>query len=140
MMKDFDPRTFYRMRDGLWIGDTFRNNVLAKASPTKDLPAAALKSMNLVKDAYDREITPCLPPNYEWDVSEALSRIAEMIKKQWGGKEGELLNNGHANLFYVPGFVVGVDWNAGRGRWDMSAWELDVALRWNAGSRVFVRN
>lgn len=138
-IKEFGLSVFYKTRKGLWISDSFRDNVLVKAAIVKTLPTATLKSMSLIKDAYDREITPCLPPDYEWDVTEALARIAQMIEKQWGGKEGELLNNGYANLFYVPGFVVLVFWYAGDGRWDVGAWELDDNL-WDAGLQVFVRN
>lgn len=135
----FDPHAFYKDRAGLWIGDFFRNNVLSKASAVKNLPAAALTSSDLAKNAYDREIIPCLPAGYEWDISEALARIAQMIEKQPGGKDGELLNNGYANLFYVPGFVVRVLWRAGPREWFVSAWWLDDNY-WRAGRRVFVRN
>ncbi|MBU6388647.1 hypothetical protein KGQ72_02130 [Patescibacteria group bacterium] len=138
-IKTFDPHSFYTMRGGLWIGNFFRDNVLAKAASIKKLSATTLKSFDLTKNAYDRDIIPCLPQNYEFDISEALARIAQMIERQPDGKEGDLLNNGYANLFYVPGYVVGVDWRAdGRG-WGVSAWERDDG-RWNAGSRVFVRN
>lgn len=138
-IKTFDPHAFYKMRGGLWVSDFFRDNVLVKAALVKNLSAATLKSLELTKNAYDREITPCLPQNYEFNISEALARIAQMIEKQSGGKEGDLLNNGYANLFYVPGCVVLVYWSAGRRAWDVSAWELDDS-RWCAGSRVFVRN
>lgn len=138
-VKGFDPHVFYKMRDGLWIGDAFRDGVLVTAKTVQNLPAATLKSMSLIKDSYDREITPCLPPNFEWDITEALARIAQMLEKQWGGKEGELLNNGCANLFYVPGFVVDVYWGAGGGRWCVGAWRLG-GDDWDAGPQVFVRN
>lgn len=138
-IKTFDSHAFYKMRDGLWIGDFFRDNVLTKAAPVKQVPATVLKSFELTKNAYDREITPCLPQNYEFDVSEALARIAQMIEKQPGGSEGDLLNNGYSNLFYVPGFVVLVRWGADYRTWYVGAWGLD-GLRWSAGYRVFVRN
>jgi len=138
-IKAFDPHAFYKKRDGLWIGDFFRDNVLSQAKTIKKLLATAFKSYDLTKNAYDREITPCLPENHEFDISEALARIAKMIEKQWGGKEGELLNNGYANLFYVPGFVVGVYWDAGGRTWCVRAWLRD-GLDWDEGRRVFSRN
>lgn len=138
-IKTFDPHVFYKMSNELWIGDFFRDNVLAKAASVKKLSATTLKSFELTKNAYDRDITSCLPQNYEFDISEALARIAQMIEQQPNGKEGDLLNNGYANLFYVPGFVVRVRWGAGRRRWRVSAWGRDDD-GWGAGDRVFVRN
>lgn len=138
-IKAFGPHAFYKMQDGLWISDSFRDNVLSKAAMVKNLSAATLKSLELTKNAYDREITPCLPQKYEFDISEALARIAQMIEKQPGGKEGDLLNNGYANLFYVPDCVVRVYWNADYRSWRVGAWELDDFC-WSAGRRVFVRN
>lgn len=138
-IKTFDPHVFYKMSNELWIGDFFRDNVLAKADSVKKLPATTLKSFELTKNAYDRDITPCLPQNYEFDISEALVRIAQMIEQQSNGKEGDLLNNGYANLFYVPGCVVGVYWSAGGRDWSVYAWKRDI-LSWSAGRRVFVRN
>lgn len=138
-IKTFDPHAFYKMRDGLFIGDFFRDNILAKAASVKKLPATTFKSFNLTKDAYDRDIIPCLPQNYEFDISEALARIAQMIGQQPNGKEGDLLNNGYANLFYVPGCVVSVCWFATYLNWDVDACLRD-GFDWDAGRRVFVRN
>ncbi|MFA6414571.1 MAG: hypothetical protein WC217_00965 [Candidatus Paceibacterota bacterium] len=138
-IKTFDPYVFYEVRDGLWIGDFFRDNVLAKAASVKNLPATTLKSFELTKNAYDRDITACLPQNYEFDISEALARIAQIIEQQPNGKEGDLLNNGYANLFYVPGYVVRVSWGADCRSWGVGAWERDDD-GWSAGFRVFVRN
>ena len=138
-IESFDPHTFYEPRDGLWISNPFRDNVLAKAHAIKKLPAKALKSFDLVQNAYDRDITLCLPQNYEFSIDEALARIAQLIEKQWGGKEGELLNNRYANPFYVPGFVVVVYWHADLRTWRVHAWERD-AYHWFAGSRAFSAN
>lgn len=138
VIEAFNPRVYYKTRDGLWVGDFFRDNVLSKAGAVTKLPAALLKSFELTKNAYDREITSCLPQNYEFDISETLARIAQMIERQPGGKEGDLLNNGYVNLFYVPGYVVNVNWTAVSRRWRVNAWKLDVN-DWFAGDRVFVR-
>jgi hypothetical protein len=138
-IKIFVPHVFYQMRDGLWISDSFRDNVLFKAGATKNLPMAVLKSFRLTKDASDRGIMPCLSQNYEFDISEALARIAQMIEQQSGGKEGNLLNNGYANLFYVPCSVVFVRRNADNRTWNVGSWLLDGNV-WGAGCRIFVRN
>lgn len=134
-----EPLEFYQNRDGLYVWDEFRNRVGKYAKQVQSLPLAIGKSYDLQKNSYDRQITDELPQGYEWDPSELCARLAQMIEKQWGGTAGELLNNGYANLFCVPGFVVDVSWYAGGGGWGVYAYRLGGG-RWRAGYRVFVRN
>jgi hypothetical protein len=138
-VKDFNPDTFYQTRKGLWVSDEFNSRVLSKAKSVKKLPATTLKALELAQDATDDQIIAGLPENYEWDVSEALARIASMIEAQPEGKEGDLVNNGYANLFYVPGCVVYVHWNADNRGWGVYVWDRGDD-RWGAGCRVFSRN
>lgn len=135
----FDPFAFFKSREGLWVSEYFQSNILSHAKPVAKLPAASMKSFDLTKNAYDREITPALPKDYAFDVSELLARVAQMIEKQPKGKEGDLQHNGYWNIFYVPGLVVLVYWNAGSRKWYVSAWRLDDHY-WNYGNRVFSRN
>ena len=135
----FDPRAVLKTREGLWVSSEFESRVLSQAGVVDKLDSATCSSYDLKKNLYDREITTELQEGYEWDASEACARIAQLIERQPGGREGDLLYDGRANLFYVPGCVVGVDWGAGRRKWFVSAWELDD-FHWRAGGRVFVRN
>lgn len=137
----FDPRVVLKTRDGLcWVSNEFNSRVLSQASVVKKLDSAACSSHDLKKNAYDRDITAELPARYEWNASEVCVRIAQMIERQSGGKEGDLLNNGYANFFYVPGCVVLVHWSAGLRTWCVNAWKLVVGRWWLAGFRVFVSN
>ena len=74
------------------------------------------------------------------------------IKRQLGAQECTLADvaaflknppkgcdDGYANLFYVAGYVVRVNWVGDDRGWGVRAWELDDGL-WPAGSRVFSRN
>ncbi len=137
--KPHDPHAFYQTRDGLYIWGEFNERILANVKSVEKLDACTGKSYDLRKNAKDSQITAELPEGYEWDPSELCARIAQMIEKQWGGRDGELLNNGYANLFYVPGFVVYVFWLADSGYWFVNAGGRDDYY-WSAGYRVFPRN
>lgn len=135
----FNPHAFFKTRSGLWVSDQFVRRVLLQATVVDKLDDAPCSSYNLKKNLYDREITPELPKGYEWGASEVCARIAQMIKRQPNGGKGDLLNNGDANIFYVPGYAVGVDWCADDRQWRVSAWRLDSS-DWKADRRVFARN
>ncbi len=135
----FDPHAVLKTRDGLWVSDEFESCILSQASIVNKLDSGTCSSYNLKKNAYDREIKMELPEGYEWNASEVCARIAQMIEQQPNGKKGDLLNNGDANLFYVPGYVVRVRWRAAYREWGVLAWRLDDD-GWGAGYRVFVRN
>jgi hypothetical protein len=134
-----DPQEYFKTRTGLWVSDDFKNRILTKVQPVENLHPTTLKLFELKKNAYDREITPELGENYLFDESELCARIEQMIEKQPNGEEGDLLNDGHVNLFYVVGYVVGVRRNFDNRGWDVGSWDPDVGS-WSAGYRVFSRN
>lgn len=134
-----DPQAFYKTRTGLWVYDGFKTRVVAKAKSVENLDAGTLLVYDLAKNAYDREIKPELPEGHVFDESDLCARIQQMIEKQPNGEAGDLLNNGYANIFYLAGCVVGVDWSAGDREWSVGTWGLD-GVSWSAGIRVFSRN
>lgn len=136
----YDPKGF-KTRQGLWISDDFHSRVGKKAKPVNDLPAITLTSGDLVKNAYDKEIKadPVMPANYVFESeSDFVAYLDQMISKQPNGEEGDLLNNGYWNIFYVAGCVVDVRWFSDDRKWRVSTWELDGS--WSAGLRAFGRN
>ena len=137
--ENFDPQAYFQTRPGLWVSEEFVSRVRSKAKPVENLGSATLKSYDLTKAAYDREIKTGLGANHVFDQSELIARLEQMVGKQQGGEEGELLNNGYANLFYLAGWVVYVRWNAGRRRWNVGVWKLDD-FHWHEGDRIFSRN
>ncbi len=134
----YDPKEL-TTRKGLWVSDEFISRVRSKAKPVENFGPLSLNSRELVKNAYDREITPELGGSYTFDESELCARIEQMIAKQSNGEEGDLLNNSYANIFYLAGCVVSVSWNEGNGEWGVDAWGLGGG-DWGAGLRVFSRN
>ncbi|MBI2065446.1 MAG: hypothetical protein HYT68_00015 [Candidatus Zambryskibacteria bacterium] len=129
-----DPNTFFRTRKGLWVSNDYRDLVVAKAEPTVTIPA--FKHVLLQQDMNDTEIEEMLGDKHLFTETEASALIADLISKQEGGKEGELLNNGYANLLYLGSCVVLVHWYAGSRKWFVNTWKRDDD-RWNTGLQLF---
>lgn len=136
-----NPYDFFKNRPGLWVSDNFRSFILQGASKKKvSAGETTIGHADLAQDANDAEIGGKLPEDHVFEkIDTFLVHLATLIEVQWGGKEGPLLNNGYANIFYVKVngevFAVSVSWGAGRRRWGCGASRLD-ADRWVAGSRA----
>lgn len=131
-----DPDTFYRTRSGLYVYEGFRNLVVAKAKPTEAGTIFTLDHALLMQNMSDEKIEASLSKQHVFDKTSLCAIIATMIAEQPEGREGKLLNNGYANLFYTTSCVVLVAWRAVRRRWGVGAWERDD-FGWRAGSQVF---
>jgi len=133
---------FFKTREGLWKSSNFNDFILSGASKKKmSADEATISYADLAQAANDAEIGAELPEGYVFeDVDTFLVHLATLIEGQWGGKEGALLNNGYANIFYVKVngsvFAASVSWYAGRREWFCRADRLD-GLRWRAGFRAF---
>ena len=137
LTEQLDLDAFFRSRPGLYVWDSFRTRaqtLLGNVGLSRGAPV--LKSYDVIQAAYDREIKQEFPKAPH---EVALWIIAQMIRAQEGGKDGPLLTNGYANIFYVSGFVVHVHWRRAYGEWDVSDGSLGGA-RWAAGDRVFSGN
>lgn len=137
-----DLETFYQNRPGLYVWDDFTTLVLQPAlqADRSTLIRPASMSRRLLKvNATDAVIEEKLGRNYQFSELAAALIIAKMIEAQPNGIAGLLLNNGYANLFYLPTCVVFVHWDAdGRG-WDVSACRRG-AYQWRVGNLVFASN
>jgi len=131
-----DPDSFYQTRSGLWVYDGFRNLVVAKAQPTEAGTVFKLDHALLTQNMTDEKIEGSLPKNHLFDESVLCAIIAQMIAEQPNGKEGKLLNNGYANLFYTSSCVVYVYWRAVYRKWYVRTWRRGDN-GWDAGRRVF---
>lgn len=137
-----NPHDFFKTHEGLWTSKNFKDFILSGASK-KQVSADETNIIyaDLAQDANDDEISSELPEGYTFeDVDTFLVHLATLIEGQWGGKEGTLLNNGYANIFYVKVngevFAAYVRWNAGYREWGCFAFRLDD-IRWLAGFRAF---
>jgi hypothetical protein len=137
-----NPCDFFNTRKGLRTSSNFNNFILSGASE-KEVSAnkATISYADLAQAANDGEIGGELPEGYVFeDVDVFLAHLAALIECQWDGKEGALLNNGYANIFYVKVngavFAVRVNWYADHRKWLCFASRLDD-FRWDAGDRAF---
>lgn len=140
---EINSSNFFKTREGLWTSDNFNNFILSGASKKKvSADETTIGYADLVQAANDAEIAGELPEGYVFeDVDLFLAHLATLIERQWGGKNGTLLNNnGRSNIFYVKVsgevFAVLVDWHAGLREWYCFADRLDDR-RWFAGYRAF---
>ncbi len=129
-----DPDSFFRTRKGLWVGEEFRFRVVAKAEASTTVPA--FKHVDLPLDMNDAKIEKRLGDRHFFTETETCALIADLIAKQEGGTEGELLNNGYSDLFYLVSCVVRVVWYADGRKWRVCTWRRNDC-GWNAGSRAF---
>ena len=137
----FNPHKFFKTSTDLWVSGDFVARILSVANCVESADGTSLSSFGLVNPANDSEIRSELSKNHLIE----LWQIAEIISLQPNGKEGNLLNNGYANIFYVRGkngdvFAVSVGWSSDVRQWRVDAWRLGGLGRWDDGFRVFSRN
>ena len=98
-----------------------------------------MSSHRLTKNMSDKEIQAELGKDYDTD----LAAIFSLMEKQPHGKEGILLNNSYANIFYVKNNAGGlcavfVRWHGGG--WSVDADSVAGTVEWGGGCQVFSRN
>lgn len=140
IVNDFYPKTYFKTRKGLWIAERFRTTVLtASVAPTRPLTFGSATAYDLTRQAYDLDLRANLPEGYEWKADEFCARVAQLLEKQWGGKDGALHTSGQENLFYIPGSVVIVYWNVGCAEWRMNVSDSGGAI-YDKDTRLFIPN
>ena len=121
----------------LFLGSNFREWFLSKTEePARQ---ATLRYAKLMESSVDGPILAELGDKAET----TLSQIYALMERQPNGKEGILLTNGWANIFYardVNGSLraVNVNWNSDG--WNANASSVENPNKWNDGNRVFSRN
>ncbi|MDD5084080.1 MAG: hypothetical protein PHT88_04120 [Candidatus Moranbacteria bacterium] len=144
-----DPQTnlnfleFFQTKEGLYVWETFRANILKYVQGiVETIEPITAYYFDLKERMSDSEIDRELPKGYEFGLIEGLTLILWLLLKQWGGKDGSLLNTDYrANIFHLKilGYVavVRVYWNADSGRWFVNDWKFGELGRWDAAYRVF---
>lgn len=133
---------FLTARLGILIENNFKEQL---ACDTQfPVEGVCLTKYIIDKDLSDHDIIAELPGGHIFEADEFCQVLPTMIAKQWGGTDGDLINTGFTNLFFVWNkdkkqvFAVDVRWRSASSLWDVSVWELG-GLRWYAGLVVFSR-
>lgn len=134
---------FFKDQPGLYVWNMQR---ISPAYPNL-IPYKSIENLKpafeLAQNMSDTEIIKKLGGKEEVrKTAITMDQIEQLIKAQWGGKAGIILNNGYANIFYVIGrnnelFAVNVNWSSGLDRWRVLAYELDEGGDWSSGDQVF---
>jgi hypothetical protein len=133
--------TFFNKKSGVKMvphGDNFTSWFAGKVE--EDVPEGELQPLTLTQNAYDNEIIADLGGEEKAEVT--LAEVWRLMERQANGREGALLTNGRANIFYVRDVngvlrTVSVCW--GDGGWFAGADALDDD-GWRGGRQVFSRN
>lgn len=140
----FNPHTYFKTREGLWVSDGFTSRVLVKQPTTMSYCGLdGATSHTLARSMADQQTIDEMLGGMDEVRSHAftLDQIAAKIDIQPNGEDGELLNNGYANIFYVlvDGvlFAVYVSWDSDNRKWRVRGWHLGEYGKWYAGDRVF---
>ncbi len=137
-----NPSDFFKTPEGLGTSNNFNDFILSGARKKKvSTDETTIRYADLAQAANDAEIGGELPEGHVFeDVNVFLAHLATLIEGHWGGKEGILLNNGYANIFYVKVngevFAVDVRWRTVNREWHCLAGRLGD-VRWRAGDRAF---
>ena len=129
-----DPQAFFKKRKGLYVWDSFADNILPHAKTTKKGAMFDVASFELPEDMTDAQIEAALPKEHIFSETDVCAIVAHLIEAQPNGEEGPLLTNGYANLFYTPSRVVDAYWLGGVGV--VLGWSRD-GDGWGRGRRVF---
>ncbi|MDI6734170.1 MAG: hypothetical protein QMD50_01605 [Patescibacteria group bacterium] len=138
----FPKRSFFSDGPKLYFWNNFKNWVLSEIPEIIPAYTGTLSKYTLTKGMDDAEIQGELGNQKAFTVPEFAAIIKDLIGKQpKGEKNGILLNNGYANIFYVKlanktVVAVNVRWLGGDREWHFRANALD-RVRWDDGDCVF---
>ena len=121
-----------------FLGNNFRAWMLGKVEEPGG--ETVLRHARLTKNSVDKPILDELGDKAETALTDI---FAMMMEQPNGEKEGNLLADGPANIFYVRninGVLRAVDVYWYDGGWYVNAYSVENPYTWYAGYRVFSRN
>ncbi|MBU1046912.1 hypothetical protein KKH36_04015 [Patescibacteria group bacterium] len=139
-LNSFHLENFFTIREGLWVSDDFKEYISSVAKPIKKEVKTAFFDV-FEKPMTDAEIRKSDSEDYVFKASEFCLCLKDKIVAQSEGEDGELLNNGFVNMFYVHGknnkiIIVTIGWSTNLREWSVYLYRIDSHL-WGKGNRVF---
>lgn len=140
----FSKSSFFANRPKLYFWNNFKNCVLSKIPDVIPAFTGSVTKTKLSRGMYDKEILGELGNPTPFTVAEFATIIKSLIGKQSKRENGDLSNDGDANIFYVEladrtVVVVSVYWDGDLREWHFNVFSLDRD-RWSDGSYVFSRS
>lgn len=137
-------KTFFTEAKNFFFGSNFKNWILSSITDSIPVYNGKHQKYTLPKSMNDTEIQNATGNKKPFTIPEFFGLIHSLIVKQLNGEDGELLNNGYANIFHVElsdGTVVAVyvSWDSDDREWGFGASEFDFD-RWLGGTCAFVRS
>ncbi len=126
-----------------WMNDDAK--CLVKGLIEPETPEATLTIYRLLEASKDDPIIAQLRGDHEVQaILTTWSQMYEMMKAQAHGEEGNLLVNGHANIYYIPQadgtiWAVCCSWRAHYRCWYVLACPVTCTNAWHAGDQVISR-
>lgn len=146
LLEPHDPAEFYCRWDpsdwknqyGIRAWSSFTSRIVPTAHVTHASNGCVLRTFNLLDRVRDLEVVAELPAQYKFELSEACWIIASLISKQRNGETGDLLCDGHSNIFYVGSYAILAAWCGDNLGWGVGAWQAEGGNFWIFGDKVFV--
>lgn len=142
--KLFNPHDRFVFSEGLCVSEEFNNHILAKQPVTMLCRGLdGITAQTLLCSMTSQQIIEKMLGGADEARRHAvtLDQIATMIDLQPNGEDGELVNNGCANIFCVSVnndiFLLDVSWRVNIYWWDVGAYMHIKVGDWAAGDKVF---
>lgn len=127
----------------LYFWESFKDQIFKVIPDSIPGFEGLLRKTQLTKSMFDSEILAELNNPQPFTVSEFAAIICELLSRQPNSEDGQLLNNGYANIFYVKlederVVAVVVHWSSDARGWRLNACAF-VDCKWDVGHCVFSR-
>lgn len=114
-------QSFFTNSNFVWTSENFQNIILNKYEPSQGAQPASFSNLQNVEP--DTDLHKFVFENAD----SFLENLAQLIKNQADGKEGDLLNDSSANTFFVLGkdgrhYSVLVRWEQAQKLWRCGAY------------------
>lgn len=114
-------QSFFTNSNFVWTSENFQNIILNKYEPSQGAKPASFSNLQDIKP--DTDLHKFVFENAD----SFLENLAQLIKNQADGKEGDLLNDSSANTFFVLGkdgrhYSVLVRWEQAQKLWRCGAY------------------
>ncbi len=121
MKEQINIQSFFTNSNFVWTSENFQNIILNKYEPSQGGQSASFSNLQDIKLDTDLH-------KFVFEKADSfLENLAQLIKNQADGKEGDLLNDSSANTFFVLGkdgrhYSVLVRWEQAQKLWRCGAY------------------